>query len=173
MDANHTTRQDRIRLQSAAVVLVLFAFADVARGQWVEIRAMDKDQSLIHPVSSSLTTFSEVRWDVHNSYTNDILIQWSMEVFESSRGSAKTAPQADVGLSVRLRSGGPRNAWYVTQPTDRTNVLSGDRQATVAAVGTHQGEASFGLTVAFQSPGNTVPAAGRYESRLIGTISAP
>lgn len=173
MDANLKSRQDRRRLQSAAIVLVLFAFVDIARGQWVEIRSMDKDQSMFHPVSSSVTAFPEVRWDVHNSYTDDLLIQWSMEVFEASGGSLKKSPQADVGLSVRLRSAGPKNAWYVTQPSDRTSILNGDRQATVTAVGTHQGDASFGVTVAFLSPGGSVPVAGRYESRLIGTIAAP
>ncbi|MBL8813863.1 MAG: hypothetical protein JNM43_27085 [Planctomycetaceae bacterium] len=173
MDANLKNRQDRIRLQTAAIVLVLFAFADVARGQWVEIRSMDKDQSMIHPVSFSSTAFSEVRWDVHNSYQDDVLIQWTMDAFESSQGSLKKPAQADVGLSVRLRNGGPKNAWHVTQATDRTAILKGDRQATVTAIGTHQGDASFGVTVAFLSPGNSVPAAGRYEARLIGTIAAP
>lgn len=167
MDANLNNSQGRKWLQTSAITLVLFAFSDAARAQWVEIRARDKDQSLTHPVSGGLATFSEVRWDVHNSYQDDILIEWSMDAFESSRGSSRTAPKADVGLSLRLRNGGPRNAWHISQPIDQSSLSRGDKTASVTAIGTHQGSATFGVTVA------SIPAAGRYESRLIGTISAP
>lgn len=173
MDAKSNNSQDQTWLQTSAITLVLFAFADAASAQWVEIRAMEKDQSLTHPVNSGFVTFSEVRWDVHNSYQDDILIEWSMEAFESSKGSSRTTPKADVGLSLRLRNGGPRNAWHISQPIDQSSLSRGDTTASVTAVGTHQGSATFGVTVAFIPSGSSIPAAGRYESRLIGTISAP
>lgn len=165
--------QSEFAFMQIAVALFLLVFSvQHGRGQSVEIRSREKAQELTHHLRSNLQQFSEVRWDVHNSRRDDgIAVIWTIDSFSTHSGKQKYL--ADAGLNLRILSAVPGRAWQITQQSDSTNIVKGDRSATVSAVCAEYGEATLGLTVTFITSDTSVPAAGEYRAQLVGTITAP
>lgn len=154
----------------AALVIVICSGSEVL-AQKAEIRSADRDQDLIHDLRSQSQSFPEVRWDVHNTADpRGTVVIWSIEPFESNGG--RNRKTADAAVSLRVLSSNPSRAWQVAQAADRTDVVRGDQSATVSAVCSGFGQATLGLSVSFHSIA-TIPAAGRYRTRLVGTMTAP
>lgn len=175
MDAiNKKTKRDHSMfafLRDAAVLFFLFGFPSIADAQQLVIRSRDRDQELTHNLQSNTQIFPQVLWDIHNSSAqNGMAVVWVADAFES-RGNGKTT-LADTGLALRIRNAGPKDAWQVTQATGQTSVATGDRSAFVAASCSRHGEATMEILVSFRTE-SSVPAAGKYRTQLIGTITAP
>lgn len=150
----------------AALMLV-----DTACAQKAEIRSVDRDQELVHDLRSQSQAFSEVRWDVHSTADpRGTIVIWSIDPFENNGG--RNREMADAAIALRILKAVPSKAWSVSQATDRTNFNSGDRSASVSAICSGYGEANLGLLVTFHSTATT-PAAGRYRTKLVGTMTAP
>ena len=196
MDAvEHHCSRDRVRSALVQIAVVLFAarsklrskttygaiYATIVIFAWMlcssavlaqkaEIRSADRDQELIHDLRSQSQTFQEVRWDIHNSLDpRGVAIIWTIDAFELSGGRNKDL--ADVAVALRVQQAVPPRAWSIAQASDQTHVAMGDRSATVSAVCTGHGQASMGLLVSFHT--SSMPAAGRYRTRLVGTMTAP
>lgn len=154
------------------VFVVLFDLCSTSQvmAQKAEIRSADRDQELIHDLRSQSQTFQEVRWDIHNSLDpRGVAIIWTIDAFEFTGGRNKDF--ADAAVALRVQQAVPAKAWRISQATDQTHVAMGDRSATVSAVCTGHGQASMGLLVSFHT--SAMPAAGRYRTRLVGTMTAP
>lgn len=158
--------------QTSLALFLLMSFSCPCLGQAVEIRARDKSQEVVHDLLRETQTFSEVRWDVHNSRReNGIAVVWSIDPFSTQSGRQRYF--ADAGLSLRIMSAVPNRAWQVTQKSDSTDLSEGIKSASVSAACSELGEATLGLTVTFRSEPSSIPAAGEYRTLLIGTITAP
>ncbi len=169
----NTMGQSILGLRRAAVAFLFLLFSvDLASAQHLAIRSREKDQHIIHDFSGDEQLFREVRWDIHNSASREgIAVVWTIDAFESRSG--KNHFLADAGLGLRIRNAVPGNSWQVTQATDQTNVSKGDRTATVSAICSRHGDATIGVVVVFQTSQTTIPASGEYQTRLVGTITAP
>lgn len=158
------------RTYGAAVIFVWLLCTSQALAQKAEIRSADRDQELVHDLRSQSQTFQEVRWDLHNSLDpQGVAIIWTIDAFELSEGRNKDL--ADASVAMRIQQALPAKAWTISQANDQTNVAMGDRSASVSAVCTGHGQASMGLLVSFHT--SAMPAAGRYRTRLVGTMTAP
>ena len=169
-------KQDSIRSAAMLSVLVLFFVLMLdpsCPAQQLGIRSRDKSQLVIHDLIHNDQIFSEVQWDIHNSFQNQgVAVVWTAGPFQISSGSRSDTKLADTGLSIRIQNSGPKNAWKLAQALDVTNVAKGDNSAMVSAVSNQHSEATFGITVLFRNNATTIPAAGRYETLLIGTITS-
>lgn len=169
-------KQDAIRSAAMQLVLVLFFVLMPAANcpaQQLGIRSRDKDQFVVHDLIHHEQVFKEVQWDIHNSLQNQgVAVIWTAAAFQTNSGSRDKARLADTGLAVRIQNSGPKNAWKVAQATDVTNIANGDFSAMISAVSNQHSQATFGIVVFFRSSTSTVPAAGRYETQLTGTITS-
>jgi len=165
--------QSEFAFKQIAVALLLLVFSvHNGRGQSVEIRSRGKAQDLTHDLRQSQQRFKEVQLDVHNSRRDDgIAVIWTIDSFSTQNGKQQYI--ADAGLNLRILSAAPNRSWQVTQQSDSTNIIKGDKSATVSAICTEYGEATLGLTVTFSTSDTSVPAAGEYRTQLVGTITAP
>lgn len=138
--------------------------------QKAEIRSADRDQELVYDLRSQSQSFQEVRWDLHNSLDpRGVAIIWTIDAFELAGG--RKSDLADAAVAIRVQQAAPAKAWSISQASDQTNVAMGDRSASVSAVCSGHGQASMGLLVTFHT--SAMPAAGRYRTRLVGTMTAP
>jgi hypothetical protein len=178
MDAATTkTQQDSNRTAAMQSVLVLFFLLmqmPLCDGQQLAVRARDKDQEIVHDLIRNEQYFPEVQWDIHNSFQNQgVAAIWTAGAFRCQGSSRQRTDYADTGLSVRIQKSGPPNAWRIAQATDMTNFAKLDNSATVSAVSNQHSQATFGVTVMFRRDVNSTPAAGRYQTVLVGTITSP
>ena len=149
----------------------IWLLAESTFAQKAEIRSADRDQELVHDLHSQSQAFTEVRWNVHNSADpRGTIVIWSIDPFETNSGRSRE--MADAVVNLRVLDSTPSRAWKVSQATDRTDLTAGDRSASVSAICSGYGEATFGLLVTFHSTATT-PAAGRYRTKLVGTMTAP
>lgn len=171
-DKNRPGQGLLVFVRVASALCFLSGGLNTASGQYAEIRSRDHDQHIVHDLKNADQMFHEVQWDVHNSVSRrGVAVIWTIDAFESSRGKKSTL--ADAGLLLQIRKASPKNSWHITKAKDQTNISKGDTSATVSAVCTRFGDATMEVTVVFQTPQASLPAAGTYETRLTGTITAP
>lgn len=163
--------QRRLALICRVIVLIVsFACPSLAVAQKAQIRSVDRNQEIVHDLRNESQTFQEVRWDAHNiANPRGVVLIWTIEAFELAGGRNKDL--ADAGVALRIQKAEPAKAWKISQASDQTNVARGDRSASVSAVCTGHGQASMGLLVSFRT--SAMPAAGRYRTKLVGTMTAP
>jgi hypothetical protein len=167
-------RNRRAAMQAGIVLFFVFTVMPCCQGQQLGIRSRDGNQEIVHDLLHNQQFFKEVQWDIHNSFQNQgVAVIWTAEAFQSGGSLPQSNNFADTGLSVRILNSGPKDAWQISQPTDVTEVVRGDRSAMVSAVSNQHSEATFGITVMFRCSANAIPVAGRYETLLIGTLAAP
>ncbi|MEZ6055410.1 MAG: hypothetical protein R3C01_01775 [Planctomycetaceae bacterium] len=125
----------------------------------------------VHAADASVTLLPEARCLVfapHDIFGTQV--RWTASSFVHVEHPQH---QVDCQVQVRLQQSHSSAGWRSAVMSARTDISQNLTTASVTAVSEGAGSALFGLQVAFIPRSGPPLAAGRYVTRLVGTISAP
>lgn len=170
-------------LKCVAAIVPLFAICSVASAQVssnqafivnvpanLSITAPNGGVSITHDETDNDQAFPSQLWDVRANALLGATVTFSTN--QAFRHTVDPTFQRDARLDLAISSSsGPAN-WLVAAASDQTNYAGADGIATVQAISTRPGQATFDLSVTFVTTQWDTLASGDYVTVVTGTLAA-